>query len=241
MNIVAIVQARMGSVRLPGKVLLDLEGRTVLARVVRRLSRSQQIGEVAVATSTLPADDEIVQECGRLGVACFRGSELDVLDRYYQTARAHGADTVVRITSDCPLIDPGVVDETVMAHQSHKADYASNVFARRYPRGLDTEVFTFSALEHAWREARELYEREHVTPYLYEHPDIFRMASTNGEIDYSRYRWTLDTPPDLELIRAIYSRFDGRDDFSWQEAILLMESDPKLAEINSQVFQKAVR
>ena len=125
--------------------------------------------------------------------------------------------------------------------RTEQADYASNVIPRTYPRGLDTEVFTSAALERAWREARDLYEREHVTPYFYEHPKTFRMASVSGAVDYSRYRWTLDTREDLELLRAIYSRFDGRDDFSWQDVIALMEREPELAELNSQVLQKSLR
>ena len=241
MNIVAIIQARMGSSRLPGKVLMDLGGEMVLGRVVRRLQRSRHISKIVVATTTVPADEVIVAECDRLEVLCFRGSEHDVLDRYYQAARANAADAVVRITSDCPLIDPELVDETVEVFGDKHADYASNVFPRTYPRGLDTEVFSFDALDRAWREAREAHQREHVTPYLYEHPQIFKLASLSGAADYSRYRWTLDTLEDLELLRTIYSRFHGRDDFSWKEVLRLMEREPELAELNSQVLQKSVR
>jgi len=241
MNIVAIIQARMGSSRLPGKVSMDLGGETVLGRVVRRLQRSRHISKIVVATTTVPADEVIVAECDRLEVLCFRGSEHDVLDRYYQAARANAADAVVRITSDCPLIDPELVDETVEVFGDKHADYASNVFPRTYPRGLDTEVFSFDALDRAWREAREAHQREHVTPYLYEHPQIFKLASLSGAADYSRYRWTLDTLEDLELLRTIYSRFHGRDDFSWKEVLRLMEREPELAELNSQVLQKSVR
>ncbi|MBZ5652199.1 MAG: glycosyltransferase family protein [Acidobacteriia bacterium] len=241
MNTLAIIQARMGSSRLPGKVLMDLGGASVLARVVGRLGRSQEITQIVVATTVAPADDAIVRECERLHVSCFRGSEDDVLDRYYQCARAYPANAIVRITSDCPLIDPNLVDETVIILKNQKADYASNVIPRTYPRGLDTEVFTSAALERAWREAHELYEREHVTPYFYEHPKTFRMASVSGAVDYSRYRWTLDTREDLELLRAIYSRFDSRHDLSWQDVIALMEREPELAELNSQVLQKSLR
>jgi len=241
MNIVAIIQARMGSSRLPGKVLMDLGGEMVLGRVVRRLQRSRHISKIVVATTTVPADEVIVAECDRLEVLCFRGSEHDVLDRYYQAARANAADAVVRITSDCPLIDPELVDETVEVFRDKHADYASNVFPRTYPRGLDAEVFSFDALDRAWREAREAHQREHVTPYLYEHPQIFKLASLSGAADYSRYRWTLDTLEDLELLRTIYSRFHGRDDFSWKEVLRLMEREPELAELNSQVLQKSVR
>jgi spore coat polysaccharide biosynthesis protein SpsF len=240
MNTIAIIQARMGSSRLPGKVLMDLGGETVLARVVRRLRHSQQITKIVVATTSAPGDGVIVRECDRLQVSCFRGSERDVLGRYYQAAHENAADTVVRVTSDCPLIDATLVDETVVVFKNQGADYASNVFPRTYPRGLDTEVFTVAALDRAWSEAREPHQREHVTPYLYEHPRIFKLASLSGAADYSRYRWTLDTREDLELLHAIYSRFDGRDDFSWQEVLRLMESEPELAELNSRVLQQSV-
>ena len=241
MNTVAVIQARMGSSRLPGKVLMDLGGETTLARVVRRLQRSRQVTKIVVATTTARGDQAIIRECEHLQVVCFRGEEQDVLDRYYQAASANAADAVVRVTSDCPLIDPELVDETVEVFRDEHADYASNVFPRTYPRGLDTEVFSFDALDRAWREAREAHQREHVTPYLYEHPQIFKLASLSGAADYSRYRWTLDTREDLELLRAIYSRFDGRDDFSWLEVLRLMEREPELAELNSQVLQKSVR
>ena len=241
MNTLAIIQARMGSRRLPGKVLLDLGGATVLARVVRRLERSEHISQIVVATTGAPADEAVVSECQRLHVPSFRGSEDDVLDRYYQAARSHPAAAIVRVTSDCPLIDPELVDETIRVFRDKRADYASNVFPRTYPRGLDTEVFTFAALDRAWQGAREPYEREHVTPFLYEHPEIFRLASLSGDVDLSHYRWTLDTPEDLELLRAIYSRLDNRDDFRWQDVIALMEREPELVELNSQVLQKSLR
>ena len=230
----------MGSTRLPGKVLMDIGGRTALSRVVRRLSRATLINEVIVATSNLPADDAIVQECERLGVACFRGSEADVLDRYYWAAKNSDADAVVRITSDCPLIDAQLVDETIQAFEAHQADYASNVIPRTYPRGLDTEVFTAEALAWAWLEAREPHQREHVTPYFYEHPGTFNIASAAGDADLSHHRWTLDTPEDLDLIRTIYSRFDNRDDFYWRDVLDLMEREPELCRLTAHIVQKAV-
>jgi spore coat polysaccharide biosynthesis protein SpsF len=240
LKISAIIQARMGSTRLPGKVLIDLAGMTVLARVVRGLRRAKLIHEVIVATTDVESDDSIARECQHLGVPCFRGSELDVLDRYYQSAKAFGAEAVVRVTSDCPLIDPRLVAETIAIFQADEADYASNVIPRTYPRGLDTEAFTAAALERAWLEAKEPHQREHVTPYFYEHPELFRMASATADADYSRYRWTLDTSEDLELIRAIYSRFDNCDDFDWKEVLALMEREPDLADLNSRIVQKAV-
>jgi spore coat polysaccharide biosynthesis protein SpsF len=241
MSVVAIIQARMGSTRLPGKVLMDLGGETVLARVVGRLQRARLVNKIVVATTDSAADDAIVQECHRLQVSSFRGSEIDVLDRYYQAARVCAASTVVRITSDCPVIDPQLVDETIRAFQQRHGDYASNAFPRTYPRGLDTEIFTMAALERAWRDAHEPYEREHVTPFFYEHPELFRLISLRGRIDYSRYRWTLDTAEDLELLRTIYARFSSLGDFSWGEAVQLMEREPELAALNSHVIQKTLQ
>jgi spore coat polysaccharide biosynthesis protein SpsF len=240
MNVVTIIQARMGSTRLPGKVLMDLGGETVLARVVSRLRRASQVDEILVATTDSFADSGIVQECHRLEVRTFRGSENDVLDRYYHAALACAADTVVRITSDCPVVDPELIDETIRAFQQQHGDYASNALVRTYPRGLDTEVFTMGALEQAWRDAHEPYEREHVTPYLYEHPELFRLISQCEQIDYSRYRWTLDTVEDLALLRAIYERFSNHDNFGWREVIQLMKQEPELTELNSGVIQKTL-
>jgi len=240
MKIVAIIQARMGSTRLPGKVLMDLGGETVLARVLGRLRRATLIDEIVVATTDSTVDNALVRECQRLGVSFFRGSEDDVLDRYYHTARVFAAEVIVRITSDCPVIDADLVDETIGAFQLQCGDYCSNSFPRTYPRGLDAEVFTMKALEQAWRDTRRAYEREHVTPYFYEHPELFRVVSHQGQVDHSQYRWTLDTEEDVELLRAIYARFGNKDDFSWREVIQLMEREPELAELNSHVIQKAL-
>ena len=240
MKTVAIIQARMGSTRLPGKVLMDLGGETVLSRVARRLGQAGQIDEIVIATTTARRDNAIVEECSRLGVPYFRGSEQDVLDRYHGAAWQAGAGAVVRITSDCPLIEPALVDKTIQLFFDRHADYASNVMPRTYPRGLDTEVFSVTALERAWREADAPHQREHVTPYFYEHPELFRLASQQGDRDYSRYRWTLDTAEDLELIRTIVDRFNDRDDFNWHEVIALMEREPELVRLNAHVIQKAV-
>jgi|SRR5580704_5013758 spore coat polysaccharide biosynthesis protein SpsF len=240
MKIAAVVQARMGSSRLPGKVLMDLGGETVLARVVRRLRRSALLDAILIATTHSALDDAIVSECERLEVGCFRGSEDNVLDRYYRAAQVCGAEVLVRITSDCPLIDPELVDETIRTFHDQQADYASNTIVHTYPRGLDTEVFSRVALARAWSEASQPYEREHVTPYFYEHPELFRIASTRGRADYSQFRWTLDTAEDLQLIREIYSRFGNKDDFGWQPAVALMENEPELGELNSRVLQKSL-
>ena len=240
MKIVAMIQARMGSTRLPGKVMRDLGGDTVLARVVRRVERSEEIERVIVATSDAESDEMIVKECRRLGVDCFRGSEDDVLDRYYQAAKSLSPDVVVRITSDCPAIDPEIVDKTILAFRKARADYGSNALERTYPRGLDNEVMTLAALERCWKEARHPYQRAHVTPYVYENPSLFRMVSVKGDADYSQHRWTLDTADDLDFLRALYGQLGNRDDFSWREALAVVEDKPALAEMNRHIAQKAL-
>jgi spore coat polysaccharide biosynthesis protein SpsF len=230
----------MGSTRLPGKVLMDLGGQTVLARAVRRLRRSSLIQQVVIATTDSPKDDAIVHECNRLGVVHFRGSEEDVLDRYYRTAEATGADAVVRVTSDCPLIDPEISDKVIRAFLEGQCDYASNTLQRTYPRGLDTEVMTRDALARTWREARKPYQRTHVTAYIYESSDRFDLIAVTGESDHSAHRWTVDTPEDLNFVRAVYERMGRCDDFSWRDALALLDREPALVELNRHIAQKAV-
>jgi spore coat polysaccharide biosynthesis protein SpsF len=240
-RVVAIIQARMGSTRLPGKVLKDLGGETVLGRVVNRSRRATLVDEVVVATTVQAADDVIVRECERLSVACFRGDEADVLDRYYRAAQKFSADAIARITSDCPLIDPELIDATVHGFLTQEPDYATNALVVTYPRGLDVEVFTADALARTWDAAKEGYQRTHVTPYMYENPELFRVVSLSAENDYSKYRWTLDTEEDLEAIRGIYKRFADDDRMRWSEVISVMETNPELAEVNSGVQQKTLR
>jgi spore coat polysaccharide biosynthesis protein SpsF len=240
MKFVAIIQARMGSTRLPGKVMLELCGKTVLERVVQRLERSRLAGEVVIATTLHPADDAIVDESRRLKVKIFRGSETDVLDRFYQTARKFLADAIVRICSDCPLIDPEIIDWTIQSFLDAGVDYASNALDRTYPRGLDVEVMTSSALNRCWREAAAFYQRSHVTPYIYENPDQFQIARVCGDEKYGDLRWTLDTPEDLALVRAIYERVADKDDFGWRDVLRLLEREPGLLELNRHIRQKAL-
>jgi spore coat polysaccharide biosynthesis protein SpsF len=240
-KVVAIVQARMGSTRLPGKVLMDLEGKTVLARVIERLQRAERIDELLIATTDNPADDAIVAECRKVPVAVSRGDQDDVLDRYFRAAQLAKADVVVRITSDCPLIDPQVTDKTISAFLESKPDYASNVIDRTYPRGLDTEVISMKALERAWRQAGKRYEREHVTPYVYEHPEEFKLVSVTGPENYSSHRWTLDTPEDLEFLRAVYRHLSDRETFSGRDVLDLLEQHPELIELNRSVVQQPLK
>ncbi|MFW6175182.1 MAG: cytidylyltransferase domain-containing protein [Acidobacteriota bacterium] len=239
MTTVAIVQARMGSTRLPGKVLAEIEGRPMLSRVLGRLGRARTLDAVVVATSTEPGDDPVAELGRELRVPVFRGSEEDVLDRYAGAARQLAADAVVRVTADCPLIDPQVVDRVVQRFRESGADYASNTLKRTYPQGLDVEVFRREALEQAAREAREPWERAHVTPYLYHHPERFALVSVTHDRDLSRHRWTVDTREDLKLVRALYRRAD--DPYAgWQELLRIAESDPSLRAINAGVVQKAL-
>jgi spore coat polysaccharide biosynthesis protein SpsF len=193
-----------------------------------------------VATSDQPVDDAIVKECARFKTKVFRGDEKDVLDRYYRAAQFCRADVVVRITADCPLIDAEVTDHTVKEFLAHRPDYASNVLVRTYPRGLDTEVFGIVALERAWRDSSETYQRAHVTPYIYQNPDRFRLLSVQGDKDYSKLRWTLDTTQDLEFLRAVYARAAGRPDFGWRDVLGILEREPALAELNRDVDQKSL-
>jgi len=240
LNIVAIIQARMGSTRLPGKVLLDLGGDTVLARVVHRVRRSKLICGVVVATTRDSRDDAIIAECRRIEVECFRGEELDVLDRYQRSALSSAANAVVRITSDCPLIEPEVSDKVIQAFLDQAPDYASNTLTRTYPRGLDTEIMTASALLRAWQEARQDYQRVHVTPYLYQNPEMFKIVQVTAEADYSEHRWTLDTPEDLAFLRAVYRRTGNDDCVNWRDLLDLLKREPELVELNRHIKMKAL-
>jgi spore coat polysaccharide biosynthesis protein SpsF len=240
---VAIIQARMASSRLPGKVLADLAGQPMLARVVRRARRADRLDGVAVATTIDPSDDPVEELCRALRAPCTRGHRTDVLGRYMQAAGEWDAQAIVRLTADCPLIDPEVIDRTVAAFQETEPspDYASNRLRRTYPVGLDVEVVTRAALARAAEEATEDYQREHVTPYLYEQPGRFRLVAVESGGDCGAMRWTVDTQADLDFVREVYGRFDGRDDFTWREVLQLLEREPELREINAHVRQRNYR
>ncbi len=242
MRTVAIIQARMGSTRLPGKVLMDISGKSMLKWVVTRARLARMLDEVTVATSVQPADDAVVAAAEALGAPFFRGSENDVLDRYADAAAAAGAEAVVRLTADCPLIDPGIIDlvvETFLDGQP-SVDYASNTLERTFPRGLDVEAFSRRALEHARLEAVEPYERTHVTPYVCRHPERFVLRAIRTDHDYSDHRWTVDTPEDLAVIRGIVHALGGRDDFGWHAAIVAVTEHPDLEDPNRQILQKRI-
>lgn len=242
MKAVAFIQARMSSTRLPGKVLKLASGRSMLDRMVERVKKAHTIDQVVVATTTDPADNAIVRTCEKLGAAVYRGSLHDVLDRFYQAALYYQADVIVRLTGDCPLIDPMLIDEVVTALIQDNADFACNrlppPFSRTYPIGLDVEACTFAALEKSWREAEAQHEREHVLPYLYAVPGRFKVRQLNYQKDFGHLRWTLDTPEDLVLLRRIYRHFNGGNDFSWLDVLQLQQQKPALFEINAQVQHK---
>lgn len=237
---VAIIQARMTSTRLPGKVLLDICGQPMLRRVVERVQRAPGVDAVWVATTDDGTEAPIIKLCDALGVPYHRGSTDDVLGRYHATAMRAGAEIIVRITSDCPLIDPGTVGRCVAAYRAGDADYVSNCQHRTFPRGLDAEVFSFAALECAHREATEATDREHVTPFIWRQPQRFRRHDVVDPVDRSELRWTVDTEADLELMRTVFAAMKREGPSSYADVLALFEDNPAWREINAHVSQKAV-
>jgi glutamate-1-semialdehyde 2,1-aminomutase len=231
---VAIVQARMGSTRLPGKVMRYVGGSPLIEVLLGRLSRARFVDKVILATTTSPIDETLAGHVAALGYTVFRGSEDDVLDRFYQAARLCGASTVVRITGDCPLVDPDLVDEVITAYQNNNVDYASNAAPPTYPDGLDVEVFAFAALERAWRETSDKYDREHATPYLRQ-AGKFRTLNVANDVDLSGERWTVDETADLNVVRNVFAALAPRLDFSWQEVAALKGRKPDLFVHNQQI------
>lgn len=235
-NYSVIIQARTGSTRLPGKVLKKISGKTVLEHVVRRVQACKKTDSVIVATTVEKADLQIVKWCADNKVSVFCGSVRDVLDRYYQTARLFNVTHVIRITSDCPLIDPKLIDKIIEFQKQKKANYASNILTLTFPDGEDVEVFTFQALEKTWRKAMAGSEREHVTPYMRNHPELFTQASYKSSIDYSNLRWTLDEPRDLELIKRVYKQLYRNNPLFGMNAIIdLIQRQPSLSHLNSSI------
>jgi len=241
---VAIIQARMSSSRLPGKVLLPLGGDTVLGCVVGRLRRASRLDSLAIATSTDAPDAAIGEAARALGVACYRGPLDDVLERFAMAARQCGADTVVRITADCPLIDPQVVDAMVQQFDDAAAagapcDYLSNALARTFPRGLDAEVLSRDALLRAAAQATQPFEREHVTPYIYREAGGFRICHHRAARDLSSHRWTLDTPEDYRFLVRVYELLGSRwREAGYEEIAGLLDRHPEITQINRDVRQK---
>ncbi len=260
---IAIIQARMSSSRLPGKVLLDINGEPMLAHVIERAKRAKLVDEVVLATTTDPSDDPVAEFCAERGYNFTRGSLHDVLDRYYQAAKEYNAEIIVRLTADCPVLDSDVVDKTIESREKRAEsggfDFVANrlppPMGRTFPIGLDTEVCTFAALEKAWKNATEKHQREHVMPYFYENTNLqtcqhsnlqtgtsprgFKIALLNHHPDYGNLRWTVDTPEDLEFIRQIFARFDY-DGFGWHDILSLLEKEPELSLINANIHHKTL-
>lgn len=241
MRVVAIIQARLGSTRLPGKILKEISGRTLLSYQLERLQNSRFIDELVIATTTNEKDNLLVEFCENQHVSFFRGSETDVLARYYEAAVKFKADAVVRITSDCPIIDLQIVDKTIKNFiDNREYDYVSNTVERTYPRGLDTEVFTFAALEKAYNEAVLERDREHVTTYFYNtNSHFFNIGYVKNDVDYSKYRWTVDTEEDFELIKLIIGTlYRENPNFTLLDTVNLMEKNPDWFKINAHIEQK---
>lgn len=231
MRIVVIIQARMGSTRLPGKVLMDLAGKPAIQRVFERSCRISGIDEVIIATTLAERDNVLVEFCRSKGFPVYRGSEDDVLDRYYQSAKQLSADAIVRITGDCPLIDPCEVDKVVETFRNGRFDYVSNTQPRMLPVGLDAGIGSFASFERSWQEAREKSEREHVTQYIRRHPDIFKIGSVAYDEDCSHHRWTLDDQDDYAFLSKVFDRLGERNLFGHlNEVLMMLEETPSRGE-----------
>jgi spore coat polysaccharide biosynthesis protein SpsF len=230
-NTIAIIQARMGSTRLPGKVLMDIMGKPVLWHIVNRLKRSQRIDKIIVATGAGSSDDVIESFCDANSLNIFRGSESDVLERFYNAALHFNAQTIVRITGDCPLIDPDIVDKVVAGYGNGEYDYYS--LAGKFPDGLDCEVFSFAALKKAFNNSKLPSEREHVTPYIYNNPEKFKIGGLHLFDNHHHLRWTVDEPSDYQLVKKIYDYLWKDDKIFLTDQILdLFNRFPELKKIN---------
>lgn len=235
--ILGIIQARTGSSRLPDKIFIEFNGKSDLFHVYNRVSRSKKINKLVIATTDKISDDKVLRFCEKEKINCYRGSEDDVLDRFYKCCKQLDLtqnDIVVRITADCPLIDPIIIDEVIGFFEEEKCDYVSNGIEPTFPDGLDVEVFTFAALKKSWESAKLLSEREHVTPYIRSNETLFKIGNYKNKIDLSHHRWTLDEIEDYQLINAIYEKLYTPDKlFITQDVLSFLNENPKLKAINS--------
>jgi spore coat polysaccharide biosynthesis protein SpsF len=232
-HVLAILQARMSSRRLPGKVLRTILGRPMLSLQIERLRRCRRIDRLIVATSSDPSDAPIADLCSRERIDCFRGDLQDVLDRFYQAASRYAPEHVVRLTGDCPLADPGLIDRVIDFHLEGGYDFTGNALVRTFPVGLDVSVFRHALLGQAWREARRPEEREHVTLYMKAHPERFRLGDYREAQDRSNLRWTVDEPADFDFVRAVYERlYPANPSFDSADVYRLLEREPGLAAMN---------
>ncbi|KKT93385.1 MAG: hypothetical protein UW91_C0010G0002 [Parcubacteria group bacterium GW2011_GWF2_45_11] len=232
--ILGILQARASSKRLPQKVLRPILGVPMVIRQVERIHRAKKLNGLVLATSSDLTDNVVEETCKKNKVECFRGSLDDVLDRFYQATRAKKPDHVVRLTGDCPLVDPELIDQLIEFHLKGNFDYSSNILKPTYPDGLDIEVVRFSCLEEAWHTAKSKLEREHVTPYFYHHPERFSLGDFRDKKDLSQLRWTVDEPEDFELVTRIYeSLYPKNPAFTTQDVLDFLASEPGLIQLNS--------
>jgi spore coat polysaccharide biosynthesis protein SpsF len=242
LKVVAIIQARMGSTRLPGKILKKVLGRPLLEYQIERVRRSRFIHQIVIATTNKESEQPIIDLCNRLSIAYHRGSEQDVLSRYWEAAMRYKATVVVRLTSDCPLIDPEIIDASIAEYLSkiNLYDYVSNTIERTFPRGLDVEVMSMKALDRANQEARNIVHREHVTPYIYLHPDKFTLGIVKHPFDVSSYRLTVDTEEDFQLIKRLIHYFSDKklEYVTFEDIICLLQKKPEWSLINSHIEQK---
>lgn len=230
----------MGSTRLPGKIIKKVCGSTLLEHEILRVKKSKLIDQVVIATTNKSQDDIVEELVKKIGVKIFRGSENDVLDRYYQAAKKFKATCVVRLTGDCPLIDPEVIDKVVKYYLDNKTifDYVSNVRPATYPDGMDTEIFTFQVLEKSWRQAKLASEREHVTAYIAKNNGIFRVGNVESNNDYSEIRLTIDEPQDWQLIEKIFIKlYPEKQDFNLNDILNLLKNNPSYVEINKNIIR----
>lgn len=241
-KVVAVIQARMGSTRLPGKVLLDVEGKPVLIHIIERVLQSKAINQIVVATTTAAADSKIKKVVGQYfpHIAVYQGSENDLLDRCYQAVKDFNPTAMVRITSDSPLVDFKIIDQVVSVFLKNNADYASNALGvKKYPVGYELEVFSFKVLENLWREVKDPKEREFPSLFIREHLSDFRCQSIVSEKDHSSYRWTLDEPDDYAFMQAVYKElYQANSQFVIDDVLALLEEKPELIAINQHVEQK---
>ena len=238
-KITAVIQARLGSTRLPGKTLMTIEGEPLLGHLIKRIKATNYVNDIIIATTVNKRDDAIVEFAKNNNLKFYRGSEEDVLDRFYNACVEFSVDTIVRVTPDCPLLDPRVVDLVISKYIEGNYDYVSNAIMPTFPDGLDTEVFSFQSLKRAWLEAGRFSEREHVTAYIVKHPDKFSIFNVkrDGE-DISRMRWTVDTKKDFEFIREIFSNISSKDDIFFLEDVLdVLNRKPELLKINAGIIR----
>jgi len=239
--IAAIIQARTGSTRLPNKIFKLIEGKPLIWHITERVKQAKLVDTVIIATTTNPVDDSVEQWCKENSVAIYRGSENDVLNRYYMAALEFKADVVIRITCDDPFKDPGVIDETVNYFLTHQFDFASNNNPPTFPEGLDVEVMSFKTLETMEQNAATDFEREHVTQYVYKNPEKFSVGNYPFERNLSRLRWTIDTEKDLEMARVVYSKlYPAKPFFTYKDILKLLDEQPEITEINQNEKRSAL-